>query len=141
MMSHSARVETIATQLRSFVLVSDWPSITLPRIGTVRIHVMPQESCKAYGWNEVWARIDSHEFRGSAEKVAAELCKLLKAPSKAVGATAQALMSKRFDGLRAPEMAAAFGLDEEAVFRALDFLAEQGLAVSKGDPGWFKVQP
>lgn len=139
MLTHDARVQKIAETLRSYCLVSDWPTINFPRIGAVRVHVVSREASKAYGWNEVWARIGDREFRGSAEKVSGELCKLLKAPSKAVSETADVLRTKNFDGFRPAEMAAAFDLDVELTFRALDFLAEQGVAKRDGDRGWFKT--
>jgi hypothetical protein len=144
MMTHAARIQKLAETFRSAAMAEQgWVVLNLSRIGEVRVHVMSQESCKTYGWNEVWARIggeaDYHEYRGSAEKVAKELCKLLKAPSKKVGEVAEELTSKGFDGLRAPEMAATYSLDEESTFKAMEFLAEQGMATNKGDVGWFRI--
>lgn len=145
MMSHDARVQKIVEALRSVAGKDGWKAMNLPCIGTVYPHVTSQEAAKAYGWNEVWVRVGSpklgeatHEFRGSAEKVAKELCKLLKAPSKAIGEVADKLTSKSFDGLREPEMAAMFGLDEDLVFRAMMVLGERGVAISQGDRGWFR---
>lgn len=48
-------------------------------------------------------------------------------------------MTKRFDGFKAAEMAAIYGLDEEATFKALDLLEERGVAKNHGDRGWFRV--
>jgi len=148
MMSHDARVQELAEMFRAESMSpKGWVTLKLARIGEVRVHVTSQESCKDHGWNEVWARMgglpgqdpEYQEFRGSAEKVAKELCKLLQAPSKAVDETARVLVSKRYDGLREPEMAAIYGLDEALVFKAMAFLAEQGVAMNKGDLGWFRV--
>jgi len=141
MMSHDARVQKLAEMFRAEAMSpKGWVPLKLARIGEVRVHVMSQESCKENGWNEVWARIGTeHEYRGSAEKVAKELCKLLQAPSKAIGEAAAVLASKKFDGLKAYEMAAIYGLDEQTTFKAMDFLAEQGVATNKGDLGWFQV--
>lgn len=145
MMSHDARVQKIVETLRSASMAAEgWVEFKLPRIGVVWAHVCSQESSKAYGWNEVWARLGSREFtapefRGSAEKVAQELCKLLQAPSKAVGEAAAIINSKKFDGLREPEMAAIYDLDEETTFKAMAFLAEQGVAQDHGDFGWART--
>lgn len=145
MMSHDARVQKIVETLRSRAGKDAWKALNIPCIGTVYPHVMHEVAAKEMGVNEVWVRVGSpefakatHEFRGSAEKVAKELCKLLKAPSKAVGEVAETLAGKSFDGLREPEMAAMFGLDEDSVFRAMALLGERGIAISHGDRGWFR---
>lgn len=138
MMSHSARVQKVVEQLRA-TKQDGWQLVKLARIGAVSAHVMSIESCKQFGWNEVWVRMEGREFRGSAEKVATELCKLLQAPSKAVGEAAAVITAKGFDSLREPEMAALYRLDEETTFKAMEFLAEQGVATSKGDLGWFRT--
>lgn len=145
MMSHDARVQKIVETLRTRAGKDAWKALSIPCVGTVYPHVVPQDAAQKYGWNEVWVRIGApelgkatHEFRGSAESVAKELCKLLKAPSKAIGEVAEKLESKKFDGYREPEMAAMFGLDEELVFRAMMLLDERGVAISHGDRGWFR---
>ena len=145
MMTFGARIAKLAETFRAEAMSpKGWVTMKLARIGEVRIHVMSASSCKDHGWNEVWARIggeqDYREFRGTAEKVAAELCKLLKAPSKAVAEAASVLTAKGFDGLREPEMAALYRLDEETTFKAMEFLAEQGSATNKGDVGWFRAE-
>lgn len=142
MMLLAARVTKIAETLRTkgnAVRDGSWLTVKLPRIGDVSIHVVSQEACKEYGWNEVWARIGGEEFRGNAEAVATKLCKLLQAPSKAVGDAAEVILSKNFDGLREPEMAALYRLDEETTSKAMSLLEERGVAVDKKDLGWFRV--
>lgn len=145
MMSHDARVQKIVETLRSRAGKDAWKALNIPCVGTVYPHVMHEASAKEMGVNEVWVRLGSpefakatKEFRGTAEAVAKELCKLVKAPSKGVGETAEVLASKSFDSLREPEMAAMFGLDEDLVFRAMALLDERGVAVSHGDRGWFR---
>lgn len=138
MMSHSARVQKIVEQLRA-AKQDGWQLVRLPRIGEVSIHVMPLDTCKEFGHNEVWARMEGREFRGSAESVARELCKLLQAPSRVVGMVAASLSNKKFDGYREPEMAAIYLLNEETTYEAMALLEERGLARNEGDRGWFRV--
>lgn len=145
MMSHDARVQKIVEALRSRAGKEGWEPLHIPCVGTVYPHVMSEAVAKEMQVNEVWVRIGSpeftkasFEFRGSAEKAAKELCKLLRAPSKAIGEVAKTLAGKAFDGLREPEMAAMFGLDEDTVFRAMALLGDRGIAISHGDRGWFR---
>ncbi len=146
MMSHDARVQKIVETLRSRAGKDAWKALNIPCVGTVYPHVMNEASVKEMGVNEVWVRLGSpefakatKEFRGTAEAVARELCKLVKASSKVVGEVAEALEGKSFDGLREPEMAAMFGFDEDTVFRAMALLGERGIAISHGDRGWFHL--
>lgn len=136
---HAKIVETLTKNMRP-----GWFEYDIPRIGHVAVNCMTPEMASYMRCNQCWVRmgsVENHrdEFRGTAEAVAAKLLTLLKAPSKAVAEAAEVVLTKRFDGFRVEEMAVLYGLDEDTLFRAMDYLAERGQAVSKGDMGWFRV--
>lgn len=144
LMSHEARVARIVEIIRTKT-VPGWYEYHVPRIGKITVNCMPVELAKRWGNNECWVRLGTLEYhkdelRGSAEMVAKELCqKYLKAPSKAVRETADKVLAVNFDGFKPYELAAMHGLDTETTFKAMDYLAEAGLAVRKGDMGWFRT--
>ncbi len=139
MMSHSARVQKIVDLFRSNA-GEDWKTVKLPRIGSVKFHVTTLDFAKEFGVNEVWARIESEEYRGSAEKVAKLLCeKHLQAPSRAVATAADAIKARFVRGLKAYELAAVLGLEDEITFNALDYLAECGIVCEQSDRTWARV--
>ena len=136
MLSHEARVQKIVETFRAMAGKDGWKPTHLPCIGTVYPHVMPLAVTQEFHWCEVWVRVGSpelryatKEFHGSAEMVAKKLCQLIKAPSKAVGEVAAVLETKKLDGMREPEMAAMFRLDEEQVFKAMALLAGAVLGI------------
>lgn len=136
MMSHDARVQKIVDLFRSNV-GKDWPTIRLARIGELRAHVVALEFANAFHVNEVWVRIGHEEYRGSAEKVAKLLCtNHLAAPSRAVSDAAAAIKAKFVRDLKAYELAAVLGLEDEITFSALDNLAECGIVREQPDRTW-----
>lgn len=136
---HSKLVETIRKNT-----TPEWHSAYLPRIGQVAINCMPAELAASVKANECWVRVGTREdhtdeFRGTAEAVATQLLGLLKPPSKAVGAAAEVIMTRSFNTLRCEEMSAAYSIDEETVFKAMDYLADKGQVVNRGERGWFRA--
>lgn len=145
-MTHEERTTRILNQLREVPCDTKnspnkdgWFTIKVPRVGTFTVHRMSQEACASLGCCEVWIRFGPSRdlqydcYRGSAEKAAVELCKQLKAPSKAIAQAAEVIMAKGFEGFRAPEIAAMYQLDEMTTYKAFDYLIEKGLV--NPDPG------
>ena len=152
MMTHEARVARIVEILRSAPL-GEWTAVKVACVGTLFVHRVPVEAANKYGWNECWVRFGSStladstgEDRGTAEALAKRLCLKLRAPSKAVQSAIDTIKPSLtranpcgdlgITDLRAPEVAAWLGLDEETTYRALDHMAEQGLVKDNGETGW-----
>lgn len=152
MTTHEARTAKIASALRSAPL-GTWAPVKVACLGTVYVHRMPLDAANLLMLNELWVRLGSpmlaestDEFRGTAEEVAKSLALRLRAPSKAV-AQAIEIINRNADRLnpggemgmtsmRAPEVAAWLGLDEEVTYRAIAHLEECGYGKEGGEYGW-----
>ena len=166
--THEARIEKHLAVITK-KMVPGWYEYDVPRVGRVSVNCMTPEGAKAFGGSQCWLRLRptqdrrmdgseyeatsslswDEELRGSAESVAKQLCRFLGAPSKAAQAAAETIESRWFsknprnstgyDGLRCEEIAAWLDLNEMDTFRAMDLLAERGLARNDGPLGWFRT--